>query len=176
MPFKSQYEVERKWLMKGKPNLPVLEEHVVHQAYLYVDDNVEIRLVIRFDADTYDTMQPHINRRKLTIKVGNGLVRREAEIVLTEEQCAELVRHVQGAYIKKYFTIYDLGDGHTWEQSSVDPNYECGFIYAEVEFGNPTDAAGYHLPLEVRDLVDKEVTGDNYFQMKNYWRRTRMGH
>ena len=66
----SEFEVERKWLVSGKPNLPILEEHVVHQAYLYADDNIEVRLVIRFDADTYNTMQPHINRRKLTIKMG----------------------------------------------------------------------------------------------------------
>ena len=171
----SEFEVERKWLVNGKPNLPILEEHVVHQAYLYADDNIEVRLVIRFDADTYNTMQPHINRRKLTIKMGNGLVRREAEIVLTEEQCADLVRHVQGKFITKLFTIYDLGGGHTWEQSSVDPNEECGFMYAEKEFGSKEEADAYVVPTECREIICCEVTGEETYQMKNYWRRTRMG-
>lgn len=169
-------EIERKWLMLGEPKLPVKEKHVIRQAYLYADDNVEVRITIRYDWDTYFTAQPHVNKRKLTIKVGNGLVRDEAEILLTEEQAAQLLRNVQGEFIEKYFTICeDPNTGLIFEYSYVDPNDANGFRYSEVEFPCKRAAEEYVLPKQVLPVICEEVTGKPEWQMKNYWRRTRMG-
>lgn len=169
-------EIERKWLMLTAPNLPIKEEHVVRQAYLYADDNIEVRIVIRYDRDTYNTAQPRVNKRKLTIKVGNGLVRDEAEILLTEEQAAKLLRNVTGKFIEKYFTVYEDPDtGLLFEYSYVDPEEATGFRYAEVEFPCERAAEEYTTPKQVYSCIDREVTGQEFWQMKNYWRRTRMG-
>ena len=170
-------EIERKWLMLSAPKLPIKEEHVVRQVYLYADDNIEVRITIRYDRATYKTAQPRINKRKLTIKVGNGLVRDEAEILLTEEQAEMLLRNVTGQYIEKYFTICeDPATGLIFEYSYVDPDDATGFRYAEVEFPCERAAEEYVLPKQVQDCIDREVTGQDYWQMKNYWRRTRMGY
>lgn len=174
MPSKTKFEIERKWLLERLPGFPIRESHVVHQAYLYVDDNIEIRLICRFDADAYNSMCPVCNKRKLTIKFGNGLVRAEAEIKLTEEQFAELQRFIQYPYIVKYFKIFELPDGSEFECSVVDPGTDTSFTYAEIEFDNENAAHCYRMPHYLGDCISTEVTGDPKYQMKNYWRRTRM--
>lgn len=171
MPSDTKMEIERKWLLKRMPHLPLIEQHVVHQAYLYADDNVEIRLVCRFNRDTYHKQCPVVNRRKLTVKLGNGLTRVEAEIKLTEEQFDELQRFVPHPYIVKYFNIFRLPDGSKFECSDVDPGTDSGFAYAEVEFPSEAAAYNFRLPREVLECIDQEVTGDPTYQMKNYWRR-----
>lgn len=177
MLFDKQLEIERKFLMNSRPNLPIKEEHVVRQAYLYADDNIEVRLIVRYDADTYDSMQPCINRRKLTIKWGNGLERREAEIVLNEVQTAQLMQFVKGPFIEKHFTVYHIPEHPdlVFEFSSVDPNLETGFLYGEIEFSNKYKAQNFVLPGTIERHVRKEVTDETSYQMKNYWRRTRLG-
>ena len=172
----SNYEVERKFLMRTMPELPVKERHVVRQAYIYASDTCEMRLMVRFDRDTYDTLWPNVNKAKLTIKMGNGKVREETEIHLTQEQVTELCRALPNQlFITKYFTIFDLGNGLTFEFSSVDPNLETGFLYGEIEFPSVDAADEYEVPKTLLDCIKEEVTDDDTYQMKNYWRRTRLG-
>lgn len=175
--MRSEFEIERKFIMNSRPRLPIKEEHVVRQAYLYADDNIEIRLIVRYDADTYDSMQPHINKRKLTIKWGNGLQRREAEILLTEQQVDELVKFIKYPFIEKHFTVYFIPEHPelTFEFSAVDPGKETGFFYGEIEFPNEYKAQNFVLPVNINAHVRKEVTDETSYQMKNYWRRTRLG-
>lgn len=172
----NHYEVERKFIMLRTPDLPILERHVVRQAYLYVDDNVEIRITVRYDADTYDSMWPRVNKAKLTIKVGNGLCRQETELYLTQDQILTMAAAVPNSlFITKHFTIFDLGNGLKFEFSAVDPGLETGFLYGEIEFPSIEVANGYNLPNAITSVMDGEVTGENAYQMKNYWRRTRLG-
>lgn len=180
MPSKTKFEIERKFLLSGMPGLTVKEHYIVKQGYLYADDNMEIRLVIRYDADSYKTMLPRVDRSKLTIKFGNGLRRAEAEIRLTDEQARELSRFIEGEPIIKDFTIFELPNnmmnvGLVFEASIVDPGTPNEFMYGEIEFESEYDAGNYVLPRAVKDVVLSEVTGLDTYQMKNHWRRTRKG-
>lgn len=162
--------------MTGKPDLPVLEEHVVRQVYLVAEDDIEVRLHCRFDGDSYNSILPHLNKCKMTVKRGNGLVRQETEIYLQEPQVRELAKALPNPlFITKYFTIFDLGNGLKFEFSSVDPNLETGFLYGEIEFPNIEAAKEYLLPPELKKCIAAEVTGNDTYQMKNYWCRTRLG-
>lgn len=175
----SKKEIERKWLLNRKPEgLILLESHVIHQAYLYADDNIEIRLHIRYDGATYNSMMPRVNRRRLTIKFGNGLVRDEAEIDLTEQQAAKLISYVQHPFIVKVFDIYEIhwgSDVLKFEVSEVDPGTEDSFTYSEIEFEDKSDAKMYRFPDYLRPYLIREVTDEKSWAMKNYWRRTRLG-
>lgn len=173
----SNLEIERKFIMTGRPNLPVMIHKVIRQAYIHVDDNMEVRLRVDFDATTYDTVAPKILGAKLCIKYGNGLTRREVETHISIDQAIELARALPNQlFITKYYTRYVLGnDGLVFEYSSVDPNLETGFMYGEIEFPSVEAAQSYELPPELTAVIDGEVTGENAYQMKNYWRRTRMG-
>lgn len=61
--MRSKQEIERKWLLSQVPDqklldvchIDLVESHVVHQAYLYADDNIEVRLHVRYDGATYNT-------------------------------------------------------------------------------------------------------------------------
>lgn len=185
-PVRSKQEIERKWLLSKVPDqklldvchIDLIESHVVHQAYLYADDNIEVRLYVRYDGATYDTMQPHINRRRLTIKFGNGLVREEAEIDLTGEQMTKLMAHVKHPFIRKIFRIYRVywgSDTLKFECSEVDPGTPDSFIYSEIEFESERDANSYRFPGYFEPFLIREVTGEKSWAMKNYWRRTRLG-
>lgn len=178
-PVPSKLEIERKWLLKEVPKgLDLIESHVVHQAYLYADDDIEVRIHIRYDGDTYNTMQPHVNRRRLTIKFGNGLVREEAEIDLTEQQAAKLIAHVKHPFITKVFRIYGVhwgSDVLKFECSEVDPGLPTSFVYSEIEFESEGDAKFYRFPGYLQEYLIREVTGEKSWSMKNYWRRTRLG-
>lgn len=122
-------------------------------------------------------MMPHVNRRRLTIKFGNGLVREEMEIDLTEEQAKKLIAHIKHPFIKKVFRIYSLHwgcDVLKFECSEVDPGSPNSFIYSEIEFESERDANSYHFPAYLEKYLAREVTGENSWAMKNYWRRTRL--
>lgn len=175
----SKKEIERKWLLKDVPSgLTILGQHIVHQSYIIAEDVFEVRITIRHDVDTYDNENgPIVNKRKLTIKKGNGLVRDEGEIKLTDKQMEKLLPHAESAdYITKVFSICALPDSDlTFELSEVDPGRPTSFMYAEVEFPDEETAAAFSLPDNIAACVKREVTGENSWQMKNYWRRTRMG-
>lgn len=173
----SEFEIERKFILKGRPKLPVMIHKVIRQAYLHVDDNMEVRLRVDFDAATYDTIAPKILGAKLCIKHGNGLTRRETETAISIDQAIELARALPSQlFITKHYTRYALGyDGLVFEFSSVDPGLETGFMYGEIEFPCVEAAQEYELPPEVLEVLDDEVTGENAYQLKNYWRRTRLG-
>lgn len=178
MPHSTQ-EIERKWLLTRAPtDLNILERHIVHQSYIAAKDDIEIRLVVRYDFDAYDNENgPVVNKRKLTIKKGNGLVRDEAEINLTEKQLDKLLPHAEhDSPIVKVFSIFEI-PGYpdlTLHFSEVDPGSETSFFYAEVEFPTKEEAAAFTMPTDIAVYVEREVTGENTWQMKNYWRRTRM--
>lgn len=173
-------EIERKWLVTGWPTGLILKEHhLVHQGYLYVNEEAEVRMIARFDFDTYNAMYSAPNKLKLTIKLGNGLVRDEHEVVLQPEQFQRLAQGICGEPIIKEFRIYEqpiapfqTGCG-VIEISHVDPGSKSGFMYHEVEFASETAANVYEPCDSIRAILDHEVTGDSYWNMKNYWLRTR---
>lgn len=161
-------EIERKWLCTGFTKaMPTVEQRIKYQSYLWADDNVEIRL-----ACNYDPLINALSNFKVTNKLGNGLVRTELQYNITGSEYDEMMTAVKGAPIHKKFETYDLGGGRELVISCVDKIW----YYAEVEFASEEEAEAFD-PMESlpADLQFVEVTGKPQYQMKNYWRRTRLG-
>lgn len=170
--MKSKYEIERKWILKAQPELPVLAHSIVHQSYLYVSNDVEVRVVKRIAPESADSMRPTIIGQKFTVKIGNGLSREEIEFPLTENQVVSLQTHMPPNPIIKDFFLCQLPDGRELHYSHVDPGSPTEFKYAEIEFSSEEEANNYTLPPELTPFIEREVTGGS-FGMKNYWNNTR---
>lgn len=177
---KPNTEIERKWLVKGWPTGLVLKEHhMVQQGYIYVNEEIEVRMTARFDFEDYCGMFSMPNKLKLTIKEGSGLIRAEHEIVLSPEQFTKMRRGIKGDPILKEFRIYEQPQGQfqagcsTIEISHVDPGKPTSFMYSEVEFASKVAADYFDPPAALQGIIDQEVTGDDFWNMKNYWLRTR---
>lgn len=150
-------EIERRWLCDGWPaDLQHTHDWSVDQAYLYVNDDIEVRIHSKVDnqglTETYYC---------LTVKTGQGLERVELKTHLTKQEYDEFMSEVKGEPLKKHFRTYDLY-GHELCVSFVDNS----FFYAEIEFDTRKQAREFSLP-----YAWKEVTDNTYYNMKNYWAR-----
>lgn len=172
-------EIERKWLVNKWPDLVGPSEHyIVHQSYIHVDEDTELRLTVRYKPETYYNVERVPVMRRLTFKSGHGLERTEIQMEITQEQLEKLQSAIDRVPIVKDYRIYPMapnliGVGQL-EISQVDPGSETSFMYAEVEFSDKTTAMAFGLPEKLfpKDTTITEVTGDPQYAMKNYW----MGH
>lgn len=159
-------EIERKWLVPDFPVEPPRKEYDVCTLYLDAEDEFEVRLhrKQRIDKPGYPA------KYKVTFKTGNGLSRQETETPVSaavwERDFAALEPITEP--IHKLYRKYSLDDGHTLEVSEVDGRW----CYAEVEFASEEEANAWQ-PIDYLANAT-EVTGDPMYQMKNYWRRTRL--
>lgn len=161
------YEIERKWLVKGFPqNVTPDEVYVIGQNYLSSGEN-ECRIREAFAAPGFPK---NMSMFKMTLKGPGEAVRRETEIELRSDQFSELAGFCDGKKpIVKMYHKYHV-DGRTVEISRVDDEW----YYAEVEFQKyDKDFVTYEFPWP--EIVEKEVTYDDSYKMKNYWNRTRGG-
>jgi predicted adenylyl cyclase CyaB len=148
---RSQYmneEIERKFLMDGIPleiKLNSLNKVEITQAYLFVDDKKELR--IRKEGEKF--LQ--------TVKIGEGLRRREIEVEIGEHAFKELLGIAIGDVIEK--TRYTLP--YKQKQISIDVYHGKleGLMIGEVEFGSEEDAKSFVSP----SWFGKEVTGDKSY-------------
>lgn len=166
--MKPKYEIERKWIVKSRPNLPIIKHFIVHQSYLYVADDVEVRVVRLFTPESIDSMRPIIVGEHLTVKIGNGLKRQEIELELTENQMAALRAYLPTHHITKDFYRFQLPNGIALDYSYVDAGLPTSFQYAEIEFFSEEEAEAFTPPPPLASIIDIEVT-NNDFSMKNYW-------
>lgn len=158
-------EIERKWLLSNFPEgKEPSNEYMIYQSYLVASDEIEIR--IRLASPTEKTTSI-ISSHKLTIKSNGDLVREENEIELSPANYAAIAQLINKPAIKKLYRTYILDNGIKLEVSQVDEKW----FYAEVEFNSETEAESFVFPWQ--DLVKKEVTYDEHFKMKNYWKTTR---
>lgn len=153
-------EIERKWLTPGwPPNLIPKRIINMEQSYLHVSENIEVRL--RRKEILTDEEPPHDPiGYYLDIKLGNGLVRPEYSIAISENQYQDIVKDINQSPIKKRYHIYDLV-GYKLEISCVDN----AWFYAEIEFDSVDEAKWFVCPYGNW----KEVTDDPSYAMKNYW-------
>ncbi|MBR5485467.1 MAG: CYTH domain-containing protein [Oscillospiraceae bacterium] len=150
-------EIERKFLIDGFPNLPVLSQAVMEQGYLTTEPVVRIRSKKTQDGVNY----------KLCIKGKGTLVREEIETPITQEVFEKIKRFIGVPLIRKEFREYSLPDGLILEVSCVDEGEPTQFYYAEVEFDS-VEAANKFTPPE---FLGKELTEDPTFTMSHHWRR-----
>lgn len=155
-------EIERKFLIEAFPaNLPLKQQLNVCQAYLSTEPEVRIRRTETAGKDM---------EYFLTIKSSGALVRREVEISICAEHFYVLAEMAPYSFIKKKLHIYELPNGLHLECSSVDEGSSFEFMYAEVEFSSVEEAENF---IPCFNYV-AEITHCTDYQMKNYWKRTRM--
>lgn len=150
-------EIERKWLLKEIPDLPVLNHGYIEQFYLSMNPEVRIRRYIALEGEAYSMY-------KLTIKSKGALSREEMECDISAEFYQKALRIVNKCPIFKNYWEFNL-DRKCLEVSEVDNN----FIYAEIEFDSIEEAKAYSLPFV--DAID--ITYDSRYKMRKYWKRTR---
>lgn len=155
-------EIERKWLLRILPMKVSDAKYWVDQFYLSTEP--EIRLKRCYPNSNYANKPPFY----MTIKSDGNLSREEIETPVTEEFYYQALDFVNQEPIFKNCLVYYI-DGHKVEIAVILNDEK--FIYAEVEFESEEEANAYQFPWP--DLVEKEVTNDPEYKMKNYWKRIR---
>jgi adenylate cyclase len=148
-------EIERKFLMKDFPALPVLSEARMEQGYISTRPVVRIRASHRGEHSTY----------KLCFKSAGQLVRRETELPLTRQQYEELLQYLPMPPVRKLHRTYALENGLILECSLVDAGEPTAFYYAEVEFDTVEQAMAFVPPA----FLGREVTHETGYTMGEYW-------
>ena len=164
-------EIERKWLLSGRPKIKYFARYIVFSSYLVTGD-VEVRVREAILDHSFSTvpMSQIISPRKLTIKSKGTLVRHEVETEITNAQYEELLDMIgKPPIIREYYLA--TVDGRQVEVSHIDNDW----WYMEVEFRDEEDAKTYQLPASLAGSITAEVTESPEYKMQNYWRRTRLG-
>ena len=133
-------EIERKFLVDDLPPLEGTDHDEIEQGYLSLGQG-GVRLRRRGD------------RRRLTVKRGEGLSREEVEIDLDEGQFETLWPQTEGRRVRKRRHLLEHGD-LTIELDVFAGDLE-GLVVAEVEFGSEDEARAFEPP----SWFGREVTG-----------------
>lgn len=149
-----QYEIERKWLVDGYPDLPVEEEETQWQGYLSLEPAVRIRKIVRGNVTEF----------WLTVKGKGTLQRVEVEVPLGEDEYEALRGLAVTPVASKRMRKYRLSTGELVECSLVDEGEETAFYYAEVEFGTVEAAQEFTPP----EFLGQEVTYEPGYTMLEY--------
>ena len=154
-------EIERKFLMEGFPTeLPCIREIEIEQGYLSIEPEVRIHKATDRKSGKQDF--------RLTVK-GNGiLTRTEIKTDIAESFYTEAVQMLAQPMIKKEYKSYAY-EKYILEVCYVDAEMESAFFYGEIEFSSEEEAKNFQKP----DFFGKEVTVEEDYKMKNYWKRTR---
>lgn len=155
-------EIERKFLMKGFPiGLQMLHEVEIELGYLSMEP--EVRLHRASDIVTGKS------EFWLTLKGDGELTRTELQTKIDEGFFYDAVEFMGAAMIQKKYRSYKLGP---WvlEVSHVDPGTPHAFFYGEIEFPTEKDARDFDVP----NYLGREITFNEDYKMKNYWKTTRL--
>jgi CYTH domain-containing protein len=140
-------EIERKFLLEEEPEW--LREHPsvhIRQGYVaIVPGEVEVRVRETDDGAV------------LTVKRGEGEVRREEEIELTEDQFRALWPLTEDARLQK--RRYRVPHGGLTVEVDVFEGPLDGMVVAEVEFDGEGDSAAFEPP----EWFGREVTGNTRY-------------
>lgn len=157
---KNTDEIERKWLLERVPtDFPVIQQAIIEQNYISIDPEVRIRK---------KQISGICTTCYLDLKSSGQLKRKEISVPISEEKYKEISRMIMMKPIIKNWSLIQVNDEQL-EISIVDPGTNNQFIYAEVEFDSEEDANNFVMPIK----TVKEVTYDDTYKMKNYWKRTR---
>lgn len=154
-------EIERKFLMDGFPiGLELLSEVEIEQGYISFDPEVRIR-----KATNKNTGKEQF---RITIKGNGDLTREEIETEISSDFYYDAADFLSGRVIQKDYKKYKLGPWKL-EVALVDPGTDWAFYYAEIEFPTEEDARNFVVP----NYFGREITFNEDYKMKNYWKRTR---
>ena len=154
-------EIERKFLMDGFPiGLEVISEVEIEQGYVSFDPEVRIR-----KATDKSTGKEEF---RITIKGDGDLVRNEFETNIASDFYYDTADFLNVRMIQKDYKKYKFGPWKL-EVAHVDPGTDWAFFYAEIEFPTEQDAKDFVVP----NFFGREITFNDDYKMKNYWKRTR---
>ena len=154
-------EIERKFLMDGFPiGLELLSEVEIEQGYISFDPEVRIRRArdLRTEKEEY----------RITMKGNGDLAREEVETDISADFYYDAAVFLSGRVIKKDYKKYKFGPWKL-EVALVDSGTSWEFYYAEIEFPTEQEARDFVVP----DFFGEEITYNEDYKMKNYWKRTR---
>ena len=165
-------EIERQWLfdIDKVPMHSYFGYKDMEQSYLSLEPEVRLRketskliseLVLKSDPIYW-----------ITIKGNGDLSREEINKEITKEEYEALKRIgniTEDKVIRKIHWNFYI-DQYKLELNIVDKGTENEFCYGEIEFSSEEEA----LAFEPLDYFGEEVTYDNSYKMKNYWKRTRL--
>ncbi len=162
-------EIERKWMVKGWPELdmPLLAVENMRQGYLHADAPVvRIRREEKVGGDA---------RFVLCIKSGGRLVRHEVETLIGADQFEELEQMIGLPLIEKERRTYLTRDGMHLEVNHVDAGLPSEFWYAEVEYPSEEEARGWDpANADLAAYLGEDVTDLPGQSMAEYWVQTRL--
>ena len=155
-------EIERKFLMDGFPiGLELISEVEVEQGYISFEPELRIRKALDKRTGKEEFW--------LTLKGEGDLTRREVETEISSDFYYDTADFLEVRMIQKEYRKYRLGEWKL-EVSLVDPGTDWEFFYAEIEFPTEKDAKDFVVPA----YFGREITFNEDYKMKNYWKRTRM--
>ena len=162
-------EIERQWLfdIDKMPERFCSCHKDMEQSYLNLEPEVRLR------KETSKSIFESDPTYWITIKGNGDLSREEINKEITKEEYEALKRIgniTEDKVIRKiHWETYI--DQYKLELNIVDKGTENEFCYGEIEFASEEEA----LAFEPLDWFGEEVTYDNSYKMKNYWKRTRLG-
>lgn len=166
-------EIERKFIMQGFPEeilaqeeleaygLKLIRQVAIEQGYLSVEP--EVRLHGARD------LQSGEENFRLTLKGNGDLSRTELITDVTRDFYGNAKKMLPGKMIEKLYRKYQFGK-LILEVCHVDEGLESEFYYGEIEFESEEEARAFEAP----EWLGKEVTYDENYKMKNFWKRTRL--
>lgn len=157
-------EIERKWLLKALPKQSPSNHYFTELIYLSVEPEVRLRRCFSDGKDDFDRF-PYC----LSVKNNGTIARKKIWTEVSEDFYKQALDFTGLEPIKKHYFEYLLGE-HEIDIAEVLNDEK--FIYAEVEFGSEEEAMAYEFPWP--ELVIKEVTNDQNYKMKNYWKKVRL--
>ena len=154
-------EIERKFLMDGFPTgLELLSEVEIEQGYISFDPEVRIRKA----RDLHTGKEEY----RITMKGDGDLAREEVETDISGQFYYDAAKFLNGRVIQKDYKKYKFGPWKL-EVALVDPGTDWEFYYAEIEFPTEQEAKDFVVP----GYFGREITFQEEYKMKNYWKRTR---
>lgn len=157
-------EIERKFIMQGFPEeigIEMLREVEIEQGYISIEP--EVRLHGATDTSTQE------ENFRLTLKGNGDLTRTELITDVSKEFYMEAKKMLPGEMIRKTYRKYQFGE-LLLEVCHVDAGTENAFYYGEIEFESEEKAREFVAP----EWLGQDVTCNDEYKMKNYWKRTRL--
>lgn len=149
--MKTPVEIERKFLVARMPDLSLADRSSLRQGYLTVpEDSVEVRL--RQTDETF----------VLCVKSGEGIVRGEREIEISEAQFEMLWPQTEGRRVVKTRWVGQLDGGLTYELDIFEGDL-APLVMVEVEFQSEADAREFVAP----EWFGRDVSTDKRFGNKS---------
>lgn len=166
-------EIERKWIVSGKPNLDLklLISKTMRQGYISTDPTVRIREEL---TTLSNTSEPLKDEYILCFKSHGTLKRKEIEMNIDKSKFKELEDLIGLPLINKARDTYLIDNNLYLEVNHVDEGLDSEFWYAEIEFKSEEKALAFNpKDYNLNTYLNNEVTNNSNETMAAYWKRTR---